>query len=88
MKLKSGFCTQKVADGQVMVPVDEKETNFKGIVRSNETAAFVVDCLKEDTTSEEILAKLKEAYEGDEEVMKKDIETVIGKLKAIDALTD
>ncbi len=86
MKLKSGFCTQEVGDGQVMVPIDEAKTSFKGIVRSNETAAFVVDCLKEDTSKEEILAKLKAEYDGPEEVMVKDLDLVLEKLSSIGAI--
>ena len=74
MKLKKGFYTQTIEDGQVLVPVDPQESNFRGIVRSNETAAFVVDCLKEETTRDELLQKLKDTYEGDEEKMASDLE--------------
>ena len=88
MRLKKGFCTQTISDGQVMVPVGDADTSFRGIVRSNETAAFVVEQLKEETTEEEILSKLKEEYEGDEEKMKKDLAGVIAKLRSIDALEE
>ena len=88
MKLKNGFCTQTISDGQVMVPTAQADTSFRGIVRSNETAAFVVDCLKEETTEEDILAKLKEEYEGDEEKMKTDLKTVLSKLREIEAIEE
>ena len=86
MKLKTGFCTQEVGDGQVMVPIDEAKTSFKGIVRSNETAAFVVECLKEETSKEEILAKLKAEYDGDENLMVRDLNLVLEKLTGIGAI--
>ncbi len=86
MKLKKGFYTQTIADGQVLVPVDPEESEFRGIVRSNETAAFVVDCLKEETTRDEILKKLTETYEGDEEKMGADLDVVLDKLKNIGAI--
>lgn len=86
MKLKKGFYTQTIADGQVLVPVDPEESEFRGIVRSNETAAFVVDCLKEETTRDEILKKLTETYEGDEEKMGADLDAVLDKLKNIGAI--
>lgn len=86
MKLKKGFYTQTIEDGQVLVPVDPQESNFRGIVRSNETAAFVVDCLKEETTRDEILQKLKDTYEGDEEKMASDLDEVLYKLQDIGAI--
>ena len=88
MKLKKGFCTQTISDGQVMVPTAQADTSFRGIVRSNETAAFVVDCLKEETTEEKILLKLKESYEGDEDKMQSDLIAVLSKLREIEAIEE
>ena len=88
MKLKKTFCTQKVADGQIMVPVDNSESSFKGIVRSNSTAAFVVDMLKEGTTKEEILKKLTDTYDAPVEKLESDLDKILEKLKSIDAIED
>jgi len=88
MKLKKGFCTQTISDGQVMVPTAEAETDFRGIVRSNETAAFVVDMLKNETTKDEILNALKQEYEGDERKMEQDLLSVLDKLKSINAIEE
>ena len=87
MKLKEGFCTQKIAKGQVMVPLGKADTDFRGIVRSNSTAAFVVNCLKEETTRDEILEKLKNTYDAPEDVMAKDLDEVLEKLKSINAIS-
>lgn len=84
MKLKNSFITQDVDDTQVMVSTDNKL--FSGIVRSNKSAAFIVNCLKEDTTIDEIVAKLQEKYDGPEAVMRKDVEMVVHKLDSIGAL--
>ena len=88
MKLKKGFCTQTISDGQVMVPTADADTDFRGIVRSNETAAFVVDRLKNETTKEEIMDALKQEYEGDERKMEQDLLSVLNKLKSIDAIEE
>ena len=88
MKLKEGFCTQKIAKGQVMVPVGNADTDFRGIVRSNSTAAFVVDCLKEETTRDEILNKLKNTYDGTEDVMANDLDRVLEQLRSIKAIEE
>ena len=46
MKLKDSFMTQEVDGIQFLVPVGQEF--FSGIVRSNPTAAFIVDRLKRE----------------------------------------
>ena len=48
MKLKREFITQQIGDRQYMVA--SGTSSFKGMISSNSTAAFIVDCLKEETT--------------------------------------
>ena len=52
MKLKDTFVTQEMDGEQIMV---EAGGGFAGMVRSNATAAFIVDQLKTETTREAIL---------------------------------
>ena len=56
MKLKTGFITHTIGKEQMMVATGPAGKDFHGLVRSNETAAFIVDCLKKETTEEEIVA--------------------------------
>ena len=53
MKLKESFIPQMIENVQFMVPIGAEA--FSGIVRNNETAAFIVDCLKQETTEEAIV---------------------------------
>ena len=46
MKLKDSFMTQDIDDTQFLVPVGAEA--FSGVVRSNKTAAFIVNCMKKD----------------------------------------
>lgn len=84
MKLKEGFITHQ-ANGEHIL-IDAGANNFAGLVRSNPTAAFIIDCLKEETSSEEILKKMYEKYDGNKEKMKQDIDMIISKLHSIGAL--
>lgn len=84
MKLKDKFIIQDIDDTQVMVSTDSKL--FSGIIRSNKSAAFIVNCLKEDTTIDKIVAKMHEHYEGPVDVMRRDAEMVVHKLDSIGAL--
>ncbi len=85
MKLKDNFITHETDGEQIMVAAGG---SFAGMVRSNATAAFIVDCLKIDTTEAEILDKMLGKYDADAEVMAKDIKAIIGKLRKIGAIDE
>ena len=86
MKLDPKFVTRDMPDSQIMVAVGSAA--FSGIVRSNKTAAFIVDQLKEETTKEKILAAMQEKYDADVSVMEKDLDMVLEKLRSIGALDE
>lgn len=85
MKLKDNFITHETDGEQIMVAAGG---SFAGMVRSNATAAFIVDCLKTDTTEAEILGKMLGKYDADAEVMAKDIKAIIEKLRKIGAIDE
>lgn len=85
MKLKDNFITHETDGEQIMVAAGG---SFAGMVRSNATAAFIVDCLKTDTTEKDILDKMLAKYDGDKNVMAEDIKTIIGKLRKIGAIDE
>ena len=65
------------------------ETEFKGIVKNNETAAFIVECLKTDTDENAIVDKLLAEYTGvDRQTVQRDVAAVIGKLRSIGAIIE
>lgn len=86
MKIKDGFIIHETNGEQIMVAAGN--IKFAGLVRNNESAAFIVDCLKVDTTLGEILNKMSEKYDAPREVMKRDIEKILNKLKSIGALDE
>ncbi|MGN1481192.1 PqqD family protein [Porcipelethomonas sp.] len=86
MKLKEGFITHQTGDEQIMVSAGN--TKFNGLVRSNSTAAFIVDCLKSDTTENEIVSKMLKKYDAPEEVLSSDVKKIIDKLRSIGAIDE
>ena len=87
MKLKPGFFTTESHGRQFLLASGEAARHFQGIVRSNETAAFIVDCLKRETTEEEIVSALLETYDVTPEIAARDTRAIIDKLRGIGALT-
>lgn len=86
MKLKDGFITRQTDDEQIMVAVGD--VKFAGLVRSNRTAAFIVDCLKSETTKEDIVGAMAEKYDAPKDVIEKDVEGILEKLRSIGALDE
>lgn len=85
MKLADGFITHELDGDQVMVSV--KEGQFSGMVRSNPTAAFIIDCLKTETTQEAIVEKLLAEYDGvKKEEAAGDVAMIIEILRGIGAV--
>ena len=86
MKLKEGFVTQAFRGRQLMVAAGPAAKMFHGIVRSNETAAFIVDRLKSETSAEEIVSAILAEYEVDEATAAADVARIIEQLRSIGAI--
>ena len=85
MKLKETFVTREMANEQIMV---SSNGSFSGLVRSNATAAFIVDCLKEEISQQEIVRKMLEEYDAPEAVIAADVQKILDTLRKIGALDE
>ena len=86
MKLKDGFITYEMDGEQVMVSAGS--VRFPGLVRSNRTAAFIVDCLKTETTPEDIISAMLEKYDASRDVVARDVAKVLDGLRSVGALEE
>ncbi len=86
MKLKNSFITYEIGEDHFTVPAGHQ--SFNGLIKSNKTAAEVIEMLKKDTTAEDITKALYEKYDAPEEVIRKDVDGIIKKLREIDAIDD
>jgi methyltransferase-like protein len=85
MKLKKEFVSHYLSDEQILVSASG---TFNGYVKSNKTAAFIVDLLKDDISEEGIVQKLLEKYDVEEDVVKKDVRCVLDLLFKIGAIDE
>ena len=87
MKLKYEF--EKVElDGEIMaVPVGDKSDNLHAILKVNETASFILDCLKEETTEDVVAEKVLAEYEGDRDEIVGYVHEFIANLEKSDLLS-
>ncbi|MBQ3953684.1 MAG: PqqD family protein [Ruminococcus sp.] len=86
MKLNENFLTQEIDDTQVMVATGD--TAFNGIVRSNQTAAEIVDLMKEETTRDAVVDKMCAKYDASREEIAADVDMVIATLRKVGALDE
>ena len=85
MKLKSSFITHTSGNEQLMISVGG---NFNGMVRSNSTAAKIIDLLAEETTEEAIVDALLEIYDAERERIASDVKRILSELRKIGAIDD
>ena len=86
MKLSDEFITQDVDDTQFLVPLGGEA--FSGIVRSIATAAFIVNCLKQETTAEAIVDAMCAKYDAPRETIAADVNEILDTLRSIHALDE
>lgn len=86
MKLNSGFITHNDGDDKLLVSTGA--TRFSGLVRSNSTAGFIIECLEKETTEDEIVAKMQEKWEVSDEIARRDVRKIVTQLKGIGAIDD
>lgn len=83
MKLKDTYITHDSDGEQILL---DTSSSFAGLIRSNKTAAFIVECLKDNTTQENIVNAMFEKYDAPKDVLAKDVSDVIEKLRKVGAL--
>ncbi|HRR77984.1 MAG: PqqD family protein [Ruminococcus sp.] len=86
MKINSGFLAHNDGDSKLLVSTGA--TKFSGLVRSNSTAGFIIECLENDTTEDEIVAKMQKKWDVDDATARRDVRKIIDKLREIGAIDD
>ncbi|MBQ9796402.1 MAG: PqqD family protein [Clostridia bacterium] len=82
MQINRDFTIQKVGTSWVAVPVGETSKHFHGMVRLNETGAFLWEQMAEkDCTEEELVEALLGEYDVSREVAARDVHRVVELLR-------
>lgn len=82
MKIKEGFLLRKVGNDHVVVAVGDASDAFHGMIRLNETAAFLWEQLQEGAdTEEKLLHALTAVYEVEEDRARKGVASFLRVLR-------
>lgn len=86
MKLKKEYISYPLEGNTILVGTGKAE--FKGMVKANPTASFVLSCLSEEISEEELIEKMLEKYDADRDTITSDVKAILLKLRTIGALED
>lgn len=81
MRLKEGFILHSVGEEHMAVATGEAAKGFNGIIRNNETAAYIFELLQTETTEEAIVDAMCERYDADRSVIAKDVAKIVGQIR-------
>ena len=84
MKLKPFFILHNASDETFVVSTSSPE--FLGAVKENKTLGAIVGLLREETTREQVIDRMKDRFEAPEGVIEKDVDGVILQLQRAGAL--
>ena len=86
MKLKKEFIAHNSADESVLVP--SGSATFAGIVRGNQTFGALLQLLREETDEETVVRAMCARYNGDEQIIARDVHRAVEELRGIGALEE
>ena len=82
MKIKEGFIIKKLGIGYIVVTVGDASKDFNGVIRLNETGAFLWQSIQDGADSrEKLIQAMLERYEDlDQETAEKDLDEFLGRV--------
>ena len=82
MKIKEGFIIKKLGIGYIVVTVGNASKVFNGVIRLNETGAFLWKSIQDGADSrEKLIQAMLERYEDlDQETAEKDLDEFLGRV--------
>lgn len=80
MKVDKEFVLREIAGDYVIIPIGRTVLSFNGLITVNEIGAFLWNLLQGDVTKEDLVAKVLDEYEVDEETAREDIQEFLDTL--------
>jgi len=88
MTLNPDFIIQDLGDDKLLIPVGKAAESFHGLIRLNETAAFIVSQLGQETTPAAIADAMLAEYEVDRPTAEANIAQILDQLRSVGALVE
>ena len=88
MKIKDGYILRQVNNEWIVVTVGQAAINFSGLIRLNETGAFLFDLMLKETNINTLVKELTNEFDISEEIALRDVNKFIETLKSKNILDE
>ena len=88
MHIVNGFMIRQVAGERVAVPVGEAVRKFSGMISLNDSAAFLLQLLQTEQTTETLLDAVLKEFEVSKDDARKDISEFLSVMDTLGLLVD
>ncbi len=86
MKIKLEFVLRDIAGDLLLVPAGKAALDLNGMLTLNEVGAEIWHMLPEVENEEELVSRLLDIYEVEEDVLRKDVDDFLGALRKLGIL--
>ena len=80
MKIKNGYMLREIGGESIVVPVGSRTVDLRGIIKLNDTAAFLWKKLEKVCNRQELIDALLQEFEVDEHTASHDVDKFIENL--------
>lgn len=88
MKTNSEYMLREIAGESVLIPTGSASQKLNGMIRLTETAAFIWKRVDDSADLEEIITRVRETFDVDEETAKRDVYGFLYELYIRDMVLD
>ena len=86
MEIKLDFVLREIAGDLLLVPAGKTALDFNGMITLNEMGGEIWKLLPHVKDEEELISRLLEEYEVQEDVLRRDVNAFLGELKTLNIL--
>ncbi len=80
MKIKSGYMLREIGGESIVVPVGSRTVDLRGIIKLNDTAAFLWKKLEKECSRQQLVDDLLQEFDVDEQTASHDVDKFIENL--------
>ena len=88
MRLKYNFVVNQVGDDFVAIPAGAQVIDFTGILKLNETAAFIVEALNNDLSRDDLVKTVAQKFSCALEDAQENVDYILGGLREAELIIE
>ncbi|MCD7809256.1 MAG: PqqD family protein, partial [Erysipelotrichaceae bacterium] len=86
MKKNKEFIMRQIADEYILVPTGNTTEDFNGIISMSQTGAYIYEHIEECSSFDELVKKMLDLYDVDEEILVSDINEFLNKMLQLEII--